>query len=311
MTFWSKRWRQILFVTVGIGLLTIFLTEVIGRQMGLCDPVLSVADPDMEYRFAPNQECYIRDNRVIINSVSMRSDEVDPNRSHILLLGDSVIWGGTLVDQSELASTKVEKALGSDRVQVLNASAGSWGPPNLLAYVRKFGTFGAQTAVIVVSSQDADDAMTFEPLVGVNSSFPDKKPVSVTLELIQRYIPRLWEIIFSGSSASSDSTSAHPVNESVMKSLAELVSELRHQGIRIVVVMHPLRDELETPNLSDTWAVMEKTVRNAGGEWFDARPVYRAYVRQGQQLYRDVIHLTVAGQQALGEAILQALQARS
>lgn len=308
MRLWTKRQRRVLLILVGISLLTIILTEVIGRQMGLCDPVLSIVDPDMEYRFAPNQESHIRGKRIKINSVSMRSDEVDPNRSHILLLGDSVIWGGTMVDQSELASTLVEQALGADRVQVLNASAGSWGPPNLLAYVRKFGTFDAKTAIIVVSSQDANDAMTFVPLVGVNSSFPDRKPVSVTLELIRRYIPRFLELATSGSSVTSDSDQA--IDESVMESLKELILELRRQGIRVIVVMHPLRAEVQATSLNQAWSTMEKVVQDAGGEWFDARQIYRTYGHRGQTLYRDAIHLTVTGQQALSRAILQALNNR-
>ncbi|GIW75876.1 MAG: hypothetical protein KatS3mg104_0939 [Phycisphaerae bacterium] len=308
MRFWNNRRRSIVLVLISAGLLTLLFTEVIGRQLGLCDPVLSMSDPDMEYRFAPNQECHIRGKTIKINSFSMRSDEVDPHRSHILFLGDSVIWGGTMVDQSELASTLVEQRLGVDRVQVLNVSAGSWGPPNLLAYVRKFGTFDAKTAIIVVSSQDANDAMTFVPLVGVNSSFPDRKPVSVTLELIRRYIPRFLELATSDSSVTSDSDQA--IDESVMESLKQLIQELCRQKIRVIVVMHPLRAEVRSSSLNQIWSTMKNLVQDAGGEWVDARLIYKTHLDRGQQLYRDTIHLNVAGQQALAEVILWALNSR-
>jgi hypothetical protein len=297
-----KRLTQGIAVVVVV---TVLLVEVIGRMLGLCDPVLVTADDRMEYRCAPNQETWIRGSRILINSVSMRSDEVDPGRSHVLMLGDSVLWGGTVVDQAELASTRVEQALGADKVQVLNASAGSWGPPNLAAYVEKFGTFDAETAVLVLSTQDAADAMTFEPVVGNNSSFPDRKPWSVTLELANRYVPRLIAVMLARGSPPTRQTPS--IDAAVIDTVTDLTATLRGRGLRTIVVMHPQRDELDSTEVNAAWTAMVDAARRGGAEVFDARTVYRSHAKNGAELYRDAIHLTVEGQAALADAILQAM----
>lgn len=306
MKYLKKHWKSLTKLFLAALVLAVTGTEIIGRLLGLCDPVLMIADDRMEYRCAPSQVSRIQGRIIKINAVSMRSDEVDDNRPHILLLGDSVLWGGTVVDQSDLASARVERALGPERVQVLNASAGSWGPPNLAAYVTKFGTFEARTVVLVLSTQDAGDAMTFEPVVGVNSSFPDRKPVSVTLELINRYIPRLLAVIMARSSTSSASSPA--VDTSVMNTLRQFVAELAHDGTRVIVVMHPQRDELGSQLENIARTAVAAAAREGGAEFFDARPVYQAHADRGDSLYRDAIHLTTEGQAALAEAILQAIK---
>lgn len=57
------------------------------------------------------------------NAFSMRSDEVNPHKKHILGLGDSVIYGGVQTDQDSLATSLFSVETG---IQMLNISAGSW-----------------------------------------------------------------------------------------------------------------------------------------------------------------------------------------
>ena len=110
-------------------------------------------------------------NHFSTNRYGMRSDEISPEREEpdvrILVIGDSVPNGGNLTDQSELASEilkeEVEKGL-SVPVHVANISAGSWCPANMLAYIKEFGSFDADAAVIVLNRLDIDDYLRFEPL---------------------------------------------------------------------------------------------------------------------------------------------------
>jgi hypothetical protein len=108
----------------------------------------------------------------------MRSDEINSKAVTILGLGDSVINGGVLTDQDELATMILSKELTgalNRPVQVLNVSAGSWGPDNCNAYLDERGTFNMHVMLLVVSSHDAYDVMDFTPVVGINYSFPDKQ----------------------------------------------------------------------------------------------------------------------------------------
>ena len=130
-------------------------------------------------------------HHVIYNSLSMRSSEPQKGSVRILGLGDSVINGGVLTDQDSLATTLLSSALSDtlhQEVQILNISAGSWGPDNCNAYLEEKGYFDAKVMLLVVSSHDAYDNMDFKPTVGVHVSFPSKQYISAIVELFDRYL---------------------------------------------------------------------------------------------------------------------------
>ena len=117
--------------------------EIVARLLGLGDPPLVVRHPTIDYLFAPSR-CYKRfGNDICYNKWSMRSIPAD--RFPLLMLGDSVLNGGSLTDQSELASELIRSKRG---ITVGNVSAGSWGPSNLLAYTNEFGWFGARLIIM-------------------------------------------------------------------------------------------------------------------------------------------------------------------
>src|SRR5206468_1208991 len=143
----------------------------------------------------PDQDCRRLGHRIKYNHYSMRSDDfpehkTDRNELRALVVGDSVINGGVPTDQSELATEILKRRLAEDLkrpVVVGNISASSWGPPNELAYLKRYGLFDADVLVIVVSSHDYVDVPTFVPVVDVDRSFPGHKPVSALWEGIDRY----------------------------------------------------------------------------------------------------------------------------
>jgi len=131
-------------------------------------------DPGYEYIARPNQDIVRLDNRISYNAQSMRSKPLGQNDSCTIIgFGDSVINGGTLTDQDDLATTILEDSLGNN-IRMLNVSAGSWGPDNCAGYLKQYGDFHAKLFVLVVSSHDAHDNMQFEKIVGRHPSDPDK-----------------------------------------------------------------------------------------------------------------------------------------
>ena len=130
----------------------------------------------------------------------MRSLPIGTNDGCTVLgFGDSVLNGGTLTDQDSIATTIVEKQLRrtNANLRFLNISAGSWGPDNCAAYLKKFGSFDAKMIVLFVSSHDAHDNMTFEKTVGVHKSYPNEQYPLALLELLDRYVrPRLMKLIY-------------------------------------------------------------------------------------------------------------------
>lgn len=186
---------------IGGGILVcVILCEALLRvKWGFCDTVLMKASDKYEYIAVPNQNRMRFGNHIFYNSLSMRSPEVKKGSIKILGLGDSVINGGVLTDQDSLATTILSNRLSdalSQEVEVLNISAGSWGPDNCNAYLDENGCFDAMAMLLVVSSHDAHDNMDFKPIVGVSPSFPKEQYSLAIVELFDRYLlPRIRNIL--------------------------------------------------------------------------------------------------------------------
>ena len=137
---------------------------VLRLGFGFCDALLYQPSDKYEYIAQPNQERHRFGVRLRTNSYSQRSEEPDSTKTIVLGLGDSILFGGGWMDHDSLATTLFSDETG---MQMLNISSGSWGPDNCVAYLKEKGTFGARAMVLVCSSHDAYDAMSFAPVVGV------------------------------------------------------------------------------------------------------------------------------------------------
>lgn len=303
-----------LFLILAVGLaVSIVLAEALARLvLGLGDPPLTVLDPEMEYRFAPNQDVRRFGNRVAYNQWSMRSDPVDirkadPRELRVLVLGDSVINGGALTDQSRLATTLAEQALSSTNrpARGLNVSAGSWGPENQLAYVRKFGLFDADAVILVLSTHDMADVMTFPTDLGPNS--PTERPLLATAELLTRYLPRYLPVVSDSAPAATDalSSTSATMSEAVARSrqaLRELVAHARAAQARVYVVHHPEREEdfsLDHPLRT----ALEEVAAEAEAPLLPMAPILGPVGARGIY-YRDEIHINDAGQKVYAQVIV-------
>ena len=161
------------------------------RYYGFTQAPLYQEDKGYEYIAQPNQKGMRFGNQYQFNSYSQRSKEPDSTKTIILGLGDSVIYGGVQSDQDSIATSIFSH---ETNMQMLNISAGSWGPDNCAAYLKKHGLFNAKAMFLLVSSHDAYDNMDFQPVVGVHISYPDKQYTFAWIELFDRYIiPRLFK----------------------------------------------------------------------------------------------------------------------
>lgn len=183
-------------IVIAVLVLVLVGGEIYLRKVwGFCDTVLIQSDPDFEYIAQPNQNCYRFKKHVCYNEYSQRSELVDSSAFIVLGLGDSVINGGVLTDQDSLATTRLSDSLSKllkRKVQVLNISAGSWGPDNCEAYLKRYGAFNAKAAFLLCSSHDAHDNINYLPVVDIHPSFPSRQYKLAYWELIHRYLlPRI------------------------------------------------------------------------------------------------------------------------
>lgn len=266
---------------------------------GFCDAVLYQESDRYEYIAQPNQHRYRFFSHIDYNSCSQRSDEPDTTKTIILGLGDSVIFGGTMIDQDSIATTLFTEMTG---MQMLNISAGSWGPDNCAAYLREKGTFGAKAMILVCSSHDAYDVMSHQPVVGIYPNYPDRQYKLALCELFDRYLlPRVASFFkVGGEPIDPDAAVVRGKNGVAKKSalfnpgFSELKSISDSLDIPFVVYLHAELPELEVGDYNEmgqsiiTWAKANKIPLING-------------MTNGEQayMYRDVIHLNESGQRHL------------
>jgi hypothetical protein len=141
-----------LVVLVAVGLA---VAEVGLRLCGLGTPLLYVEDPEVGYYPKPHQRVRHPGRIISINNYGMRAPDVVPRKApghfRILLLGDSTL-AGTRVSNEELYSSLLQSNLnataGAHVFEVLNMGVNGWGPFHELGYVKKFGAFDADLAVV-------------------------------------------------------------------------------------------------------------------------------------------------------------------
>src|ERR1700685_543310 len=109
----QSRVRLIVF----IGAFTLVLSELLCRfAIGLGNPPLYQVDRKMEYLLLPSKTYYRFHNRFSVNRYSMRADDFPPEKSdanelRVIVVGDSIIYGGVLIDQTEIDTEILKRNL--------------------------------------------------------------------------------------------------------------------------------------------------------------------------------------------------------
>jgi lysophospholipase L1-like esterase len=229
-----------------------------------------------------------------------------------MLIGDSVVNGGSLTDQSDIINAVLQRRLCEDlhrAVVVGNISAGSWGPPNELAYIKKFGLFDADVVVIVLSSHDARDVMTFEPTVG-NNNYPDHRPLCALSEAITVYLPRY---LHRGAAEPTSAPKTAAENDETAKQIClgavrQMVDTARRSGAKVIVAEHLTQDELKEGKVEpghDEFLKLSHELQLSPVQLGDA---FEQAIKSGQQPYRDDIHPGVVGSRIIAEALAPAIE---
>jgi lysophospholipase L1-like esterase len=283
--------------------------------LGLGTPPLSVADPQIEYLFMPDQDVTRFGNHFFTNHYGMRSNAFPVKREahelRVMVFGDSVLNGGNLTDQADLATSILKNnltELTANNVVVGNISAGSWGPGNWLAYVNKYGLFDADIVVLVISSHDYADNPTFEPLN--SNTHPTERPLSALTEGITRYLPRYLPKFASSKSVKETDHFVEPPTEQVAKGLEDLENFLelvKNSAKYIIVFQHWERDEINIGKAKSGNEKIRDLCGSMGVSQIQLEPYFRQSIENGTNPYRDNIHLNQIGQQLIAKAILENL----
>ncbi|WP_028323988.1 hypothetical protein [Desulfatirhabdium butyrativorans] len=270
-----------------------------------CHPLYS-PHATIEYLLQPSQNIVCDGKIFQTNRWSMRSPDFEnakpPGEIRLLVFGDSVV-NGTVLDQRELATSLLTIDLTQrfrKPVIIGNISAASWGIPNYLAYEKEYGLFNADAVVLVFSSHDIYDVPTFDPLSPIN------QPQTRRQFLLPHFIKKLFGWLQDNGLQLYQPLyykDSEKLKAICVKALEDFYTDLRKQGIPLLLVFHYQKDELasEQDNAFIEWA-------NANGVTVVSdRQALAAALRTSQNPYMDIIHLNAIGQGLLEQVILSGL----
>ena len=297
----------------------IFIGELFCRYfLGLGTPPLLISHPRIEYIYKPNQDLYRFGNHFSTNQYGMRSEpftnKKNNNELRIMVFGDSVVNGSSLIDQSELATTilknKFTKTIDRN-VVVGNISAGSWGPGNWLAYAQEYGFFDADIIILIVSSHDYIDNPTFEPLN--KNTHPTEKPILALIEYIERYVPRYFSQKFGKASLTNttDQFSTLETSQFILKEAEKGLNDLRaflklakDHSKTVMVFQHYEKKEIKTGHTLPGNKLIKEVCNQLQIIPISLEPYFSRSIEEGVNPYIDNIHPNSSGQQLIAEAIL-------
>ena len=223
-----------------------------------------------------------------------------------MVFGDSVVNGGSQTDHEQVSTRLMEVRLQQQlqrEVIVGNISAGSWGPGNWLAYLRRYGTFDADAVVLIVNSGDYADNPTFEPLNPL--AHPTAKPVLALQEGIIRYLPRYLPRQWWAPPAAPP---LPPNDSGVAKGLADLREFLAlaaATGAKVLVLHHPDVAELASGLYQAGHDRMRELCVQLNIPFVQLGAAYGP--AGGRTLYRDGVHPNAQGQAVVATEMLRAI----
>ncbi len=303
----------ILVVVIGLSLV---IEMGLRSLFGFGNPLIYIGDQEIGYLLAPNQRTRRFGNRIEINDYSMRSGAITPTPApttvRILLLGDSIANGGWWTDQKNTISELMMRSLSATRtekyqqIEVLNASANSWGPRNELAYIQKFGDFQAQVVVLLINTDDLFATAPTSLPVGRDRNYPDRKPPLALVEVWQRYITKQKPIpeITALQNEPGDRVGIN------LDAIVQIKTLTRERDSQFLLVMTPLLREIGDPVPRDYEIEARQRLTDFTQaqqiKYIDLLPIFNSTANV-KALYQDHIHLNLQGNQLVSQLIERSL----
>ncbi|MFN6240151.1 MAG: SGNH/GDSL hydrolase family protein [Microcystis sp.] len=296
----------ILGVLFALGLL---LEAILRIVFGFGNPLIYKADAEIGYLLAPNQQTRRFSNFIAVNQYSMRSDPITtqrpPETTRIMLIGDSIANGSWWTDQKETIAALITKNLGQNltgSVEVLNASANSWGPRNQSAYLRRFGTFESQVIVLLMNTDDLFALAPSSAVVGREINYPDHRPALALIEFYDRYFkryPPLPPVQEGGDRVGNNLTA-----------LAQIQALAQANQSRLIIAITPLIREAQKQGRDYELKARQRLADFTSNQqifYLDFLPIFQAHPNP-DSLYRDNIHLSRDGNELISQKLTEAIK---
>lgn len=275
---------------IGVGLLAA-MAEVGLRLLGFGDFPLYDANPVIGYIPKANQHgSFMGDHDWRFNSLHMGSDEFKPGaRRNVLLVGDSLVYGGNTYQQAQKLGPTLERKMGDD-TRVWPIGAGSWSINNELTWLTQHPEVVRQMddIVFVLNSADLEDHSSSWRC---ETTHPRQHPWSVLV--YQAMKQKRWE-------ACADIPPGLAVpDRSWRTALTSWMQSPPVQGKRVHFILYPTVDELRS-GARPVLPSMQRKLQELG---LDDAVDIGSSADWHQDLYQDGIHPKPIGNEVLARLI--------
>ncbi len=262
-----------------------------------------------------------KNKQVSSNRAGFRSPEVNPGKGHIVIVGDSVVWGFK-VNDDETVSRYLQDAVdaGHGDLQVLNLGVPGYGIDQYHLWLRRnLEMISPLRAVVVVITTSNDWRNT-----GANFAYGKSKPLFVlgpgggllnVNPRISKYsllnLTSTWNLPQWAESLLEPSYGTREVSEEELKNIvsalfAEMEKLAANRQAKLLFVLSPYIDDLGAKETSGL-PLFRQLLAAGGHDVLDFKEYLLKTEQNPRAVYRDPVHYNPQGHRRLAEAIFERL----
>jgi len=288
----------IAFITLCI---LLCLAEVILRIKGALDfPIYQVEQNGHYSLIASQNGKFLNKNEWFVNAQGFNNDkDLETKKPYVVLIGDSVIYGGNPVDYRDRIGSRLEKSLSEN---VYSGAVGGWSLYNEIQFINKNMDI-IKNADLLIIQYDNGDLSGLTKARNGSTTHPTEKPKSAVFYLVKKYIyPKLTR----------DSTKSElpPIPEEVLSSGTwddDLLKISKGVNGKILFVLYPDKKALEDRQLWIKQTSDIKKFLENNREKFEYIDIAKM-PQWNAELYRDGIHPNVEGNQVIADIIARKVE---
>ena len=297
----KKKFSLLLKITASLAILLIAVDILLRVFFGLGSPPLFIADKDIGDLYKVDQNLRRFGSRIIYNQYHQRSNKLlDEPAYRILMLGDSIMNGGSFTDQKDTIPEILERKLNQHfgiKGEALNASADSWGIENEYEYLKKFGVFNSDIVIIQISTDDFVYPKS-ELLESGSIKHPLHNPATAIYELFDRYIsPRIFKERYKDTRpAIPEDIKSHYYR--CLSMVEDMIDIIKKENSQYIILFMPNEGELKKSYESPVVKLLNK--KNIPFiDLADKESGMR------EEYFKDGIHLNQPGNQHIVDILFQ------
>ena len=293
----------IIFIIVLILVTLKFFDIFIGKKYGLGKPLIYEKSRILGYKIKPNQNIERRGKNININNLGMRSlnDWKDDSNYKIIFLGDSVTFGGSIVNNSDLFSEIICKKINFENSKFNCGNLGVNGY-SIYSIIRsiKYKEINNEDLIIITIIAN-DFVRSFHNII--SQPFWSKK--------IQGYYPAITEIFFIYFDKFRNKIKYNLGDEKIFNDINQkyyndLVDELHDTLLKnntpFIIFYSPSINEIKNEENNQFF---KNILKNKFKNFYDLSNIKYS---NKDEMYHDHIHLTKKGHEIYAEYMVKIIK---